>query len=83
MTGYKLYRGTSAGGYAATLSVTSPTYTDTTAVTGTRYYYAVSAFDAAGNESAPSPESSAIALDNLAPAVPPALPPSAAPTRSP
>ena len=50
-------------------SVTSPTYTDTTAVTGTRYYYAVAAVDAAGNEGAKSPESSAIAVDNPSPAL--------------
>ena len=45
-------------------SVAVTTYADATAVTGTRYYYAVRAVDAAGNLGNPSPESSAIAVDN-------------------
>ena len=53
MTGYKLYRGTAAGIYGAPTTLGNvTTYTDTTAVTGTRYYYAVAAVDAAGNEGA-------------------------------
>ncbi|MEI8083216.1 MAG: cytochrome c3 family protein, partial [Actinomycetes bacterium] len=39
-------------------------------VTGTRYYYAVSAVDAAGNEGPKSTESSAIAIDNIPPELP-------------
>jgi hypothetical protein len=68
VTGYKVYRGTASGSLTllATLgNVTS--YTDTTATTGTRYYYAVSAVDAAGNAGAKSPEASAVAIDNLTP----------------
>ena len=42
-------------------------------MSGTRYYYAVSAVDAAGNASALSAESSAIAVDDLPPAVPTGL----------
>ena len=71
VTGYKLYRGTAPGVYGAPTALGNvTTYTDTTAVTGTRYYYAVAAVDAAGNEGAKSPESSAIAVDNSV--VPPA-----------
>ncbi len=43
VTGYKLYRGTAAGVYGAPTALGNvTTYTDATAVTGTRYYYAVS-----------------------------------------
>ncbi len=53
VTGYQLYRGTRAGTYGAPTALGNVTsYTDATAVTGTRYYYAVSAVDAAGNEGA-------------------------------
>ncbi len=65
VTGYRVYRGTAAGVYGAPIALGNVTaYTDTTAVTGTRYYYAVSAVDAAGNEGPKSPEASAIAVDN-------------------
>ena len=74
MTGYKLYRGTAAGIYGAPTALGNvTTYTDATAVTGTRYYYAVSAVDAAGNEGAKSPEAAATALDNTPPATPTGL----------
>ena len=60
VTGYKLYRGTAPGVYGAPIALGNvTTYTDATAVTGTRYYYAVSAVDAAGNEGAKSPEANA------------------------
>ena len=68
VTGYKLYRGTSPGVYGAPVALTNVTsYTDSTAVTGTTYYYAVAALDAAGNEGPKSPESSAAAADNTPP----------------
>ena len=74
VTGYKLYRGTAPGVYGTPTTLLATTsYTDTTAVTGTRYYYAVSAVDAAGNEGAKSPEATAIATDDLAPATPTGL----------
>ncbi len=74
VTNYRLYRGTSPGVYGAPITLFSLTnYTDNTVVSGTRYYYAVSAVDAAGNASALSPESSAIAVDDLPPAVPTGL----------
>ena len=41
VTGYKLYRGTTPGIYGAPTALGNvTTYTDATAVTGTRYYYA-------------------------------------------
>ena len=74
VTSYRLYRGTSPGVYGAPITLFSLTnYTDNTVVSGTHYYYAVSAVDAAGNASALSAESSAIAVDDLPPAVPTGL----------
>ena len=68
VTGYKLYRGTSPGTYGTPVTLTTATsYTDSTAVTGTTYYYAVAALDAAGNEGPKSPEASASAVNNSAP----------------
>ena len=53
VTGYRVYRGTAPGVYGAPTALGNVTsYTDATAATGTRYYYAVSAVDAAGNEGA-------------------------------
>ena len=73
VTGYRISRGTAPGVYSTTIPLGAVTsYTDATAVTGTRYYYAVTALEA-GNASARSPEASAIALDNLAPATPAGL----------
>jgi|SRR5579871_144957 len=66
VTGYNIYRGTSPGGESATpLNVGGPvsgtTFTDTTAVSGTTYYYFIKATDGI-SESAPSLETSATAL---------------------
>ena len=74
VTGYKLYRGTAPASTARpSRSATSRATPTPPRVTGARYYYAVAAVDAAGNEGAKSPESTAIAADNLAPAVPAGL----------
>jgi len=62
LLGYEVYRSTSvAGTYTQvnTSDVTSTSYTDTTAVDGTAYYYKVTAADTGGNESAKSSASSA------------------------
>ena len=70
-TGYSLYRGTSAGGEAATplaSGLSSPAYTDTGLSNGTTYYYTVKAVNAAG-AGAPSNEASAT------PAAPSGTPP--------
>ncbi|MDH5527574.1 MAG: hypothetical protein OEY97_09740 [Nitrospirota bacterium] len=72
-TQQRLYRSTVSGsGYALITTFannTTAAFTDTTAVTGTVYYYVVRAFDGAV-ESASSNEAVATALDNLAPAAP-------------
>jgi len=75
VTGYRLYRGTSPGVYGTpiTLPTAATAFTDTTAVTGTRYYYAITALDAAGNEGARSPEASAVSADDVPPAAPSGL----------
>jgi fibronectin type 3 domain-containing protein len=63
-TSYNLYRSTTAGGEGSTpfvsgLSTTS--YTDTTVINGTKYYYQATAVNASG-ESAKSPEYNTIPL---------------------
>ena len=62
VTGYNVYRGTSAGGEAATpvaSNLTSTSYTDTGLANGTTYFYRVAAVNAAGT-STPSSEVSAM-----------------------
>jgi len=63
--GYYVYRSTTSPVTTASTLLTAvplgvPGYSDTTAVLGTRYYYAVSAVDTSGNESPLSVEVSAI-----------------------
>lgn len=59
ITGYNVYRGTTSGGEALLVSgATGTTYDDTTAVSGTTYYYQVTAVNTDG-ESARSNEVSA------------------------
>lgn len=60
ITGYNIYRGTSAGGEGPTALATGQTlpYTDNTAANGTQYFYMVTAVNSAG-ESARSAEVSA------------------------
>jgi len=75
VTGYKVYRGTAPGVYGTpvTLLASTQSYTDPAATPGTRYYYALTAVDAAGNESPKSAEVSAVSADNVAPAAPTGL----------
>ncbi len=59
VAGYKVYRGTASGVYTTTFSVLSPSITtmvDSTATTGTTYYYAVTAVSSSGVESVYSNE---------------------------
>jgi fibronectin type 3 domain-containing protein len=65
ITGYNIYRGTSAGGESATpiaANVAGPSFTDTGLVNGTTYYYTVAAVNSAGvspksNETSATPAS--------------------------
>ena len=55
ITGYDVYRGTSAGGESATpvaTNVAGTSFTDTGVVNGTTYYYTVAAVNAAGRVAA-------------------------------
>ena len=67
LAGYRVYRGTDGYlGEMFPLSTTgSTTYVDLAVINGTTYYYAVAAYDAAGNESALSVENT---LDTPRPA---------------
>jgi hypothetical protein len=59
LAGYKVYQGTASGTYAApiaTLPKSTTSYTATGLLTGTTYFFAITAYDTAGNESQPSPE---------------------------
>ena len=71
---YKVYRSASAGGtYTSIGTATGVAYSDTTAADGTTYFYAVSALDAAGNESARSTAVSSARGDHTAPSAPSGL----------
>jgi fibronectin type 3 domain-containing protein len=66
VAGYRVYWGTSSGSYAqaqgAGINTGSATsYTVTGLTVGRTYYFAVTAYDAAGNESAFSGEASKVA----------------------
>src|SRR5581483_5032689 len=62
VTGYQIWRSTSAGGpFAQIASAASTSFTDSTVSSRTTYYYYVVATDAAGNVSAPSNTASATA----------------------
>lgn len=66
VTGYNIYRGTTAGGESSTPlnvggAVSGTTFVDTTTVSGTTYYYVIKATNGSA-ESAPSTEVSATAL---------------------
>jgi len=58
--GYNVYRGTTSGGpytkISPTLSATTLTFTDTAPVSGSDYFYVVTAVDGSGTESAASNE---------------------------
>ena len=61
ITGYNIYRSTTSGAFTTKLNaalVTTLTYTDTTAVAGTTYFYVVRAVNATGE----SPNSNQITV---------------------
>jgi chitodextrinase len=62
LAGYRVLRSQTSGGQLTSLSstlITTSIFTDTSAVNGTTYFYAVIAVDTSGNESDPSAEVSA------------------------
>ncbi|MDQ0917533.1 fibronectin type III domain-containing protein [Paenibacillus sp. V4I5] len=65
VTGYYVFRDAKV-----VATVTNKTYTDKGLTQGTNYSYTVSAFDAAGNESNPSPDVSVLTVDTEAPMSP-------------
>jgi fibronectin type 3 domain-containing protein len=59
LAGYKVYRATSSGAYGAaiaTLQGKGTSYIATGLQSGTTYFFVITAFDSAGNESAASNE---------------------------
>ncbi len=77
ITGYNVYRGTSAGGESATpvaTNVTATNFTDTSLTNGTTYYYRVAAVNSAGT-SPQSNEASAtpMAVQATVPSAPQSL----------
>jgi hypothetical protein len=65
VSGYNLYRSTTAGGgyiKVNTSLITGTEYTDSSVVNGTRYYYVVTSVDGDGDESVKSQEVSAVPL---------------------
>jgi fibronectin type 3 domain-containing protein len=57
VTGYNVYRGTVSGGPYTKINsslITGLTYTDSTVVSGTQYFYVATAVDSSGNESVDS-----------------------------
>lgn len=75
LAGYKLYSGTASGVYGDPVdvgNVTSHALTLSPA-TGTRYYFALTAYDTSGNESAKSAEASVFIPDSTPPAKPTGL----------
>ncbi|MBS3956557.1 MAG: PKD domain-containing protein [Clostridiales bacterium] len=66
--GYRIYRDGVLVADAAGAGAT--TFTDSGLTNGAAYTYTVTAYDAAGNESAPSASANAVSADNLAPEAP-------------
>lgn len=74
ITGYSVLRGTTSGGESSTpiaTGITTTSYLDTTAVSGTTYYYEITATNSANLTSGPSNEMS---IDFLVPGTAPAAP---------
>ena len=59
LAGYKIYRGTASGGYGSPIAIlgsTSTSHTISTLQSGTTYFFVITAYDTAGNESSYSNE---------------------------
>ena len=71
VAGYRIYYGVTSGAYTNAVSVEEvTTATISGLVTGTTYYFAATAFDAAGSECAFSNEASLTVGNSTAPAAP-------------
>lgn len=72
LAGYKVYYGTASGALGVCVDVGNETKSviAITPTIGTRYYFAVTAYDTSGNESDKSPEVSILVPDDTAPASP-------------
>ncbi|HZT33777.1 MAG TPA: fibronectin type III domain-containing protein [Bryobacteraceae bacterium] len=71
VAGYQIFRGSSATSLAPLGGSTTPGYTDTLVAPSTTYYYAVAAYDAAGNFSS---KSAVVMVTSLADTTPPTVP---------
>jgi hypothetical protein len=63
VAGYSIHRATSSGVGPEIALASGTTWTDTAVVEGTKYWYSVVAYDAAGNLSSPSPLQSVVAFE--------------------
>lgn len=75
LSGYKLYSGTASGQYGAPIELGKVTayQMQLSPAVGTTYYFALTAFDTSGNESAKSSEVSIFVPDSTAPEQPKGL----------
>lgn len=70
LAGYRVYYGTSSGRYSEVVDANLATKVVVDGLQpATRYYFVVTAYDSAGNESEPSDEVSAVTLDRTPPAL--------------
>lgn len=74
LAGYKLYQGTTTASYGLPIDVGNvTTHTTASLQAGLTYYFAVTAYDTAGNESSPSAEVSKYVEDSLVDVTPPSI----------
>jgi hypothetical protein len=69
-----VYQGTTAGSYGPSIDIgNGTTYTASNLQTGLTYYFAITAYDASGNESSPSNEVSKYIVDSSLDITPPSI----------